>query len=224
MLIFLVPFIAYGYVEAKRIVVRKYTVYFDDLPEQFDGYSIIHLSDFHFTHCDGRVCEIEEYLKNLQADIAVMTGDFRYKNYTKTPGVFESMERIMSALRIRDGAYACLGNKDSLKMIPPFEKMGIKVLRNASKRIVRDRGELYLLGVDERNPCREFSTDAVDSLRNVPGNAFKVLLAHTPDYIKWARFFNIDLMLAGDTHGGQVRLPLFGPLRVKSRLSRKYCR
>ncbi len=224
----MLPFIfllaLHGYIDAKRIVVRKYSAYFENLPSQFDGYSILHLSDFHFTRYSKWVDIIAEYIRNLPADIAVITGDFRYKKYTDSRGALESMERLAPAFRVRDGIYACLGNKDTVAMIPDLEKLRIKVLRNSNIRIRRNGGEMYLLGVDERNPYKDFSTDAADSLRGIPDGTFRILLAHTPDYIKWSRLFAVDLVLAGDTHGGQIRFPLIGPVAVKSRISRRYCR
>lgn len=224
MLPFIFAVFVYGYFESRRIVVRKYSVYFENLPPQFDGYSILHVSDFHFTRYNRWVRTIGEYIRNLPADVAVITGDFRSKNYTERDGVYEATRKLAFSFRTRDGVFACLGNKECPDMVPTFEDMGIRVLRNSNIRIQRDGGELYLLGVDERNPYEDFSTDANDSLRDVPKGAFKILLAHTPDYIKWSRLYGMELVLAGDTHGGQTRFPIIGPPKVKSRISRKYCR
>jgi predicted MPP superfamily phosphohydrolase len=49
-------------------------------------------------------------------------------------------------------------------------------------------------------------------MASAPADAFRLLLSHTPDNIQWARRHKIDLMLAGHNHGGQIRLPLFGPV------------
>jgi hypothetical protein len=49
-------------------------------------------------------------------------------------------------------------------------------------------------------------------LSRVPGNAFRLFLSHTPDNLSWARRHGVHLMLAGHNHGGQIRLPLFGPV------------
>jgi predicted MPP superfamily phosphohydrolase len=50
------------------------------------------------------------------------------------------------------------------------------------------------------------------TLDSVPADAFRILVSHTPDNIGWARRHRIDLMLSGHTHGGQVRLPILGPV------------
>ncbi len=65
--------------------------------------------------------------------------------------------------------------------------------------------------------------DAIPILmRGVPDSIFTVLLAHTPDFVKWEKMTGIDLVLSGHTHGGQIRLPLFGPPIVRIKLGRKY--
>ena len=224
MLPFIIGLIGYGYYERRKLIVRKYNVYFEDLPAQFNGYSILHLSDLHISKRTKWVRIIGEYVQNLPADLAVITGDFRYQYHTENRGVFEAMKELSTAFRTGDGVFGCLGNNDSVRMIPGLENSGIRILRNSNIKLTRNGAEIYLLGVDERNPYKDFSTDSMDSLRGVGKDAFKILLSHTPDYIKWSKGYGVDLLLAGDTHGGQIRLPLLGPPRVKSRLSRKYCR
>jgi uncharacterized protein len=222
----MLPFVslifAYGLLEAQRIVVREHRVYFDNLPTNFEGYSILHLSDFHFRLFNGRVRQIADYVGNLPSDVAVITGDFRNKAYTDWKNVVGALSWIRESFKVRDGVYACLGNKETIASIRQLESTGIKVLRNTNCRLVRNSQTIYLLGVDEKNPYKDFSLESTEAIRGVPRGAFKILLSHTPDYIGWAKCFNVDLMLAGDTHGGQISVPWFGPPKVKSKASRKY--
>ena len=55
------------------------------------------------------------------------------------------------------------------------------------------------------------------------GPEFRVLMSHSPDQVNWAKPYQFDLMFAGHTHGGQIRLPLVGPLVAPSRFGVKYC-
>lgn len=224
MIFLLAPLFIYGYFEAGRIIVRQYVRYFKNLPDEFDGYSILHLTDFHFYRNSRSINRIDEIVRNLPSDIAVITGDFRYKSYTKWDTAIPSIRRIVQSIRTRDGIFGCLGNKETFRSIPFLESAGIKILRNSNTQIRRGNSKLYLLGVDEKNPARLFSTDCIDALKNVPQNSFKILLSHTPDYVILARYFDISLMLAGDTHGGQILLPFIGAPRVKSKLSRIYAK
>ena len=59
-------------------------------------------------------------------------------------------------------------------------------------------------------------------LSPAPAGAFRILLSHTPDNISWARRHDIDLMLSGHTHGGQIRLPILGPVYSPSRFDCRF--
>jgi predicted MPP superfamily phosphohydrolase len=79
-------------------------------------------------------------------------------------------------------------------------------------------GETILLAGNELPWIRP----AADMTRIDDTTALRVLLAHTPDQLPWARRHGFDLMLAGHNHGGQIRLPLVGPLFSPSRYGVKY--
>ena len=68
---------------------------------------------------------------------------------------------------------------------------------------------------------RPWGRSAAD-LGDLPAEGFRLGLSHTPDNIAWARQLNIDLLLAGHVHGGQIRFPFIGSVFVPSRYSRKY--
>ncbi|UCH35488.1 MAG: metallophosphoesterase family protein [Armatimonadota bacterium] len=82
-------------------------------------------------------------------------------------------------------------------------------------------GEFWVVGVDD--PYR-FRDDPGRALAQVPAGAFKLLLAHSPEVIRRREALSADLILAGHTHGGQVRLPVIGALLTRSRLGRKWSR
>ena len=224
MLPFAISYLAYGVLEARRLIVREFSVYFEDLPPEFDGYSILHLSDFHFRRYGRAAAEIRRLVRNMPSDIAVLTGDYRYKNYTPWAGALEAMKGIVYAFDVRDGVFGCLGNKESQRDVSRLEELGLRILRNSSVEVRRGGSVMHVLGVDERYPFSRPDDEYEGALKGVPKGSFKILLSHTPDYLEWAKSLGIQLLLCGDTHGGQVRMPLLGPLKVKSKLGRKYCR
>ena len=88
-------------------------------------------------------------------------------------------------------------------------------------KVVEVRGQPVLLAGNELpwfKPAADLSTCPPRS--EVP---FRLLLAHSPDQLAWARQGDGDLMLAGHTHGGQIRLPLIGPVFAPSRDGVQYC-
>jgi len=86
----------------------------------------------------------------------------------------------------------------------------------------RDRESAWVIGLDD--PHYYGCDDLPAALRDVPSEAFKILLVHTPEIIKEAEEYGVDLYLCGHTHGGQICLPLIGPIVINANCSRAYAR
>ncbi len=96
------------------------------------------------------------------------------------------------------------GNKTEQRLVTGLEKVGIRVLRNSSKKLIRSSSRLHVAGTDDY----WFSCDLNKALRQVPRNEFKILLCHSPDVRQDIKNnTKIDLTICGHTHGGQVAIP-----------------
>jgi predicted MPP superfamily phosphohydrolase len=83
----------------------------------------------------------------------------------------------------------------------------------------RDGGRLYIAGVADPWSQR---ADLDVALQGIPPDSCIVLLCHLPDYLPTASRYPVALMLSGHNHGGQIKLPLIGPMLVSSRYNRRY--
>jgi predicted MPP superfamily phosphohydrolase len=200
-------------------VINRTTFAFEDLPAGFDGYTIMHLSDIHIDASEKLAGILINMISGLSVDLCVMTGDYRFEIYGPSDNVFDDMERVISKIEAKDGIIGILGNHDFAETTPALEKMGVKMLMNDSVRIQRRGQEIAILGVDD--PHYYGCHDLKSAITEVPESVFKVLLAHTPELYVEALENHIKLYLCGHTHGGQIRLPLFGPIITNAACPRR---
>jgi hypothetical protein len=94
-------------------------------------------------------------------------------------------------------------------------------LDDAVRRLALPGGDLYLVGIsNDFRPAADRSLQA--RLAGIPTEAYTLLLYHTPDLIATAAAGGVDLYLAGHTHGGQIRLPLYGAIVTFSEYGKRY--
>lgn len=205
-----------------RSVVRRSVFAFADLPPAFDGLTLLHLSDIHADALAGLPEAIVERLTELEADLCVLTGDYRYQTYGPCDNVYPGMERILSAVNARLGVFGILGNHDFTEQTERLEAMGVRMLVNDARAIREGEDALWIVGVDDPH---YYGCDDLDgALDEVPEDGFKILLAHSPELYGEAAAAGIALYLCGHTHAGQVRLPFLGAPTLNANCPRAYAR
>jgi predicted MPP superfamily phosphohydrolase len=198
------------WVEPKRPVVERITVPLRKLPPELDGFVIAQLSDLHHGSMVGldEIAHGVELANGLDPDVVVLTGDF----VTGTHEYAAPCAEALRGLRARHGVFACLGNHDFWTnpghVADALEAQGIPVLRNTHTRLSVRGANLCLAAIDD---VWVEAHDLESSLQGIPEGGCTVLLCHEPDFADTAAQYPVDLQLSGHTHGGQVRLPLFGP-------------
>jgi hypothetical protein len=202
---------------AERVEVRHNHVKSRELPDLFDGFSILHLSDLHCDMSERAMQRVAELLANLSYDACVLTGDFR----AETSGPFKAALATIADLRaeMQNPVYGVLGNHDSIRMVPDLEKMGIRMLVNESDTIERGGQKIHIAGIDDAHFYRADNIEKAMAL--IPLDAFSVLLSHTPEIYRQAAHAGFNLLLSGHTHGGQICLPGGIPITLDSVLPRR---
>lgn len=185
------------------VQVTSNTVTLPGLPKAFDGFRILHLSDLHCDLDTGLTSVILERVGSLEYELAVITGDFR--NSTRGDYV-QSMREVVPILRnLNATAYGILGNHDAIEMVPFLESYGLKMLLNESAEIRRGKDSIWLSGIDDPHFYR--THDLSRALTDVPSDALRILLSHSPETFREAERLGFSFLLAGHTHGGQICLP-----------------
>lgn len=205
---------------AARVVVRDNTFQSASLPSDFEGFTILHLSDLHVEFSEQALQQAAAVIDTLSYDLCVFTGDYRALTYGSHDTAILGVEAL--AEHIRSPVYAVLGNHDTVLMAPKLERLGMRVLLNEWVEITRagSAQKIYLAGVDDAHYFRADNLEK--AVAGMPADAFSMLLSHTPEIYRPATHCDFDVMLCGHTHGGQICLPGGIPLKLNAVIPRRF--
>ncbi|SHE77857.1 Predicted phosphohydrolase, MPP superfamily [Fodinibius roseus] len=218
LLLFVVVFSYTGwkvYRDTSRVVVENIPLPVEDLPEPLHGFKVAHISDIQGDEYTGRE-EISGYISKLNEqnpDLVIFTGDL----ISYGTDFIGMSARAFGKAEARHGIYAVVGDHDywagTGEVKRALNESGIFLLQDKNIRIPVDSSSFAVLtGVTEVY-SRRSNPDTVDSLsRRAPEAALKIFASHqVNDYlIESAMKHHYDMMLAGHTHGGQIRVPFMG--------------
>ena len=179
------------------------------LPSELEGLTIAHLSDLHMV---GNLTEpfyeqVVEATNALQPDLVCITGDI-----LEDTSCLPWIPRTLGRLQARHGRFFILGNHerrlpDAQVLRDALAAAGLTDLGSRCESVEINGASILLAG----NELPWFGSAPTWNLE--PGTwSYRILLSHSPDQIYQAQLEQFDLMLAGHTHGGQIRLPLLGAL------------
>lgn len=209
----------YGQRNARRIGIRHNEFFFEHLPEDFDGFKLLHISDLHLDVADGIVeAHIDALHRVEDYDICVMTGDYRNKTFGPYQRALESMGKVRE--HITKPVYAVLGNHDTIRMATGLEELGIRLLLNEAVPLKKGGSSIWLAGIDD---AHYFRADNMEKATDpIPREAVSLLLSHSPEMYRHATYARFDAMLSGHTHGGQICLPGGVPLMLNANIPRSF--
>ncbi|MEK4032578.1 metallophosphoesterase [Methylocystis sp. IM3] len=202
---------------AGKVRVLTHDVVADCLPDRFDGYTILHLTDLHCDMNSRAMANMTRLIEALDYDLCVWTGDYRGQTFGDFRPCLKGLARIREA--IRTDVYAVLGNHDTILMTPDMEQMGVKLLLNEQAILEHEGQRIYLAGVDD---AHFFRVDNIEkAAADIPESCFSILLSHTPEIYRQAAHAGFKLMLCGHTHGGQICLPGGIPVTLDAAIPRR---
>lgn len=214
-----------GEISRHELSLTEQTIHLANLPDAFRGMRIAQISDIHYADFTEAffVRDVVQQVNRLRPDMVLMTGDFvSYMpmpiSFARkhAPGCAAMLSGIECPLR-----YASLGNHDYIigpeYVAAPLRENGIPVLMNKSVALERSGQRIWLAGLG--SAC---TGDAdLNAIPRSENGEPVILMAHEPDILPDVAKHNVDLMLSGHTHGGQVRIP-FLPLFHLPEYGQKY--
>lgn len=230
-LLFMFSILLYSrFISTSGVKVKEYKIVNSNITDNYHGLKIVHLSDIHYGSIinDKRLEEIVEHINYINPDIVVITGDLIDNDTKLTEENVDNISTILSKIKISIGKYAIRGNHDYY-----FEEWESIInnsnfinLDNSYDLIYKDGYEPILIsGLSSMQDKVDFNTRYNELQQDINNNnidtIFNILLLHEPDLIDHINTNDYNLVLAGHSHNGQVRLPIIGAL-IKADGAKKY--
>lgn len=205
------------YSENTTLQVNRQTITNSKLPESFDGYKIAHVSDFHNTISEKLTNNIVNEINNNNVDIVVITGDTLDSRRTNIKVALNFITKLVK----NNAVYYVPGNHESrIEEYEEFKKqivdLGVNVLENKLTILTKEDAKINLLGIkDPAFSYKEILDDKLivkNEIESLEYNkdVYTILLSHRPEVFSIYVEQNIDLVMSGHAHGGQIRLPFVG--------------
>ncbi|WP_019849740.1 metallophosphoesterase [Desulfitobacterium sp. PCE1] len=199
--------LSYLYFNVHSVAVKHYTIVINDLPKEFEGFTILHLTDLHAKKYGDKQDKLINMINRQKFDMVAMTGDFIDKD---NPDVEPTLD-LIRGLESKP-IFFVPGNHEwrhDFRIKPILEGHGVKILDNRNYKCAKGNSYLWIAGVDDPYLHRD---ELDQALHGIADSQPKVLLAHAPNIFMSAAESDIELVLVGHTHGGQVRLPIIGAI------------
>ena len=219
------------FIEPNRLVVREETIAIDNWPRALDGFKIAVISDIHAGGSfidDKKLHLIVDRTNQLHPELIVILGDYMVGNgWTSKRIEPEVIGAVLKNFSAPLGTYSVLGNHDwwynGFKVRAGLEQNGIKVLDNEVLQIEVRGQPLWLVGLPDLWTRSQWTRpeSIAQTVALVPQGQTMIALTHNPDIFPDLPE-RVPLLLAGHTHGGQVRLPFIGSVVQSSNFGERY--
>lgn len=202
-LVGLIALSAFLYWQNNALTVSEVTLSPKGLPQTFDGFKIVHLSDLHNKSFGDR---LSRQVAELTPDIIVVSGDVVDSRRTDIEVAIEAMKALVAIAPV----YYATGNHEERvsaypEMEAAFQAMGVHVLRNEKATLSNG---LDIIGLDD--PM--FGGDMAGTLDALITSPYSLVISHRPERFPLYVESGAAVVFSGHAHGGQIRLPFVGGL------------
>lgn len=194
--------------------ISRYEVKSQKLPESFDGFKIVQLSDLHGAEFGEDGMELVEKVKELEPDMIALTGDFVTDECD-----LAAVEKLAARLVKLCPVYFVSGNHEfgsglAIEVRNILERAGVKYLSNEYLTISRGEDEILLGGVEDPLAYADMLSpdELAQKMNDAAPDAFKILLGHRNYWMTEYPELPVDLIFCGHAHGGLIRIPGVGGL------------
>lgn len=220
------------FIATKGLVTKEYKITSSSIQDNFHGFKIVHISDVHYGRTTDKK-DLNNMVKEvnlLKPDIVVLTGDLIDRDTKLDDALKGEISEALSSINANVGKYAISGNHDN--NFSEWESIindgGFKNLNDTYELIYNDGYTPILLAGLSSNLNNQIDiTERYNKILEYSNNEnikelYKILLIHEPDYINNIDYSNFNLILAGHSHNGQVRLPFIGGIILPNGAKKYY--
>jgi len=201
--------------------ITKHIYRNEKIPKGFDGFKILHISDFHNKNFHGR---LTDKIKKINPSVIVITGDLIDRRRTRMHVAVQFIKEIIEIAPV----YYVSGNHEQLsdsysELKYELNKVNVQILDNLYLKLNHDGDEIGLMGLPDpvalqnkktysRSNNTKYAESILEKLLNDSDTDFNILLSHRPELFNVYRAMKIDLVFSGHAHGGQIRIPFLGAI------------
>lgn len=224
------------YWQNDTLQVTRYSLKFSDLPDEFDGFRIVQISDMHGKTFGKQNSRLVRRIKALEPDALFVTGDMMSSTKDDSQAFLDFLDLFGNTCPV----YMCMGNHEQIArmidepvydlFIQRLEERGVILLDNRKTTITRGKSKINVYGltlelyhysrrdIEYYDENLSLTKEYVKDVLGKKDNGFSIMLAHNPTYFTEYASWGADLILSGHIHGGIVRVPFMGGLLSPERI------
>lgn len=207
-IVLLAIFISLRYIANLGIVVREYSLRYNNLPSSFDGFKIVQFGDIYYNPYSNDINYYVEKINELKPDLVLFSGGLKHKDYNLDDASKEYLIKTLKKIDSTVGKYYVIGNNDDDNSIKILNDSGfVSVIDKTEKIYFQDSNPIILRGISSI-PNINYENDS---------NIFKINLVYEPDLTdSILEYNNPELIFASKSINGQFRLPYLKGLIKKT--------